>query len=164
MALRGDWEREGAGGGLLSPRHPTTFRRREAEGASGRSQRGWPVPLYLALTYFCTTVRLLACAGPLMLNPAFVSHECRQRTRVCHAAAPAPLGSRERASRCCAHRWGGALPPNFCNGYGLRHPLYRTRPLRLTSAAHAPASTFCMRLHLGSRTDPPALPDSSPAP
>ena len=58
-----------------------------------------------------------------MPNPAFASHERRQRTRVCHADAPAPLGSRERASRCCAHRWGGALPPNFCNGYSLRHPL-----------------------------------------
>ena len=57
-------------------------------------------------------------------------------------AAPAPLGSRERASRCCAHRWGGPLLPNFCNGQGLRHPLYPTRPLRLTSATIAPASTF----------------------
>ena len=103
-------------------------------------------------------------AGSLLPNPAFASHECRQRTRVCHADAPAPLGSRERASRCCAHRWGGALPPNFCNGYGLRHPLYPTRPLRLTSATSAPASMLCMHLCPGSRTDLPALPDSSPAP
>ena len=36
---------------------------------------------------------------------------------------------------------------NFCNG-----------------AASAPASMFCMRLCPGSRTDLPALPDSSPAP
>ena len=99
-----------------------------------------------------------------MLNPAFASHERRQRTRVCHADAPAPLGSRERASRGCPHRRCGPLPPNFCNGYGLRHPLCPTRPLRLTSAAIAPASTFCMRLCPGSRTDLPALPDSSPAP
>ena len=99
-----------------------------------------------------------------MLNPAFVSHEFDQRTRVCHADAPAPLGSRERASHGCPHRRCGRLPPNFCNGDGLRHPLCPTRPLRLTSAACAPASTSCMRLRLGSRTDPPALPDSPPAP
>ena len=99
-----------------------------------------------------------------MLNPAFASHERRQRTCVCHADAPAPLGSRERASHGCPHRRCGRLPPNFCNGDGLRHPLCPTWPLRLTSAACAPASTSCMRLHLGSRTDLPALPDSSPAP
>jgi hypothetical protein len=93
-------------------------------------------------------------AGSLLPNPAFASHECRQRTRVCHAAAPAPLGSRERASRCCAHRWGGALPPNFCNGQGLRHPISPTRPLRLTSATSAPASMLCM--HLGARWVPHA--------
>ena len=58
----------------------------------------------------------------------------------------------------------GRLPPNFCNVDGLRHPLCPTRPLRLTSVAIAPASTFCMRLRLGSRTGRPALPDSPPAP
>ena len=99
-----------------------------------------------------------------MPNPAFASHERRQRTRVCHADAPAPLGSRERASRGCPHRRCGQVPPNFCSGYGLRHPLYRTRPLRLTSPTSAPASMFCMRLRLGSRIDRPALPDSPPAP
>ena len=99
-----------------------------------------------------------------MLNPAFASHERRPRTRVCHADAPAPLGSRERASHGCPHQRCGPLPPNFCNRQGLRHPLYPTRPLRLTSAAIAPASTFCMRLCPVSRTDLPALPDSSPAP
>ena len=99
-----------------------------------------------------------------MPNPAFASHERRQRTRVCHADAPAPLGSRERASHGCPHQRCGPLPPNFCNRQGLRHPLYPTRPLRLTSAAIAPASTLCMHLCPGSRTDLPALPDSSPAP
>ena len=91
-------------------------------------------------SYLCNG--FLACAGSLIPNPAFASHECRQRTRVCHADAPAPLGSRERASRCCPHQRCGPLPPNFCNRQGIRHPLYPTRPLRLTSAAIAPASTF----------------------
>ena len=79
-----------------------------------------------------------------MLGPAFASHERRQRTRVCHADAPAPLGSRERASRGCPHRRCGPVSPNFCNRQGLRHPLYPTRPLRLTSAAIAPGP-ICRR-------------------
>ena len=35
----------------------------------------------------------------------------------------------DRASReplDCPHRRCGRLPPNFCNGYGFRHPLYPT--------------------------------------
>ena len=88
-----------------------------------------------------------------MLNPAFASHERRQRTRVCHADAPAPLGSRERASHGCPHQRCGPLPPNFCNRQGLRHPLYPTRPLRLTSAANAPASVTRTRLHLSDRAN-----------
>ena len=57
-----------------------------------------------------------------------------------------------------------AFAPNFCNGQGLRHPIYSARPLRLTSPTSAPASMFCMRLRPGSRTDRPALPGSPPAP
>ena len=57
-----------------------------------------------------------------------------------------------------------AFAPNFCNGQGLRHPIYPTRPLRLTSPTSAPASMFCMRPRPGSRTDRPALPGSPPAP
>ena len=74
-------------------------------------QRGWA--LAGALTY---VTAFWPAPGPLYPTRPFVSHESDQRTRVCHADAPAPLGSRERASRCCAHRWGGALAPNFCNG------------------------------------------------
>ena len=86
----------------------------------------------------------------------------RRMTKCVHFSLP--LGSRERASHGCPHWRCSALPPNFCNRQRLRHPLCPTRPLRLTSAACAPASTSCMRLRLGSRTDPPALPDSPPAP
>ena len=49
-----------------------------------------------------------------------------------------------------------AFAPNFCNGQGLRHPIYSARPLRLTSPTSAPASMFCMRLRPGSRIDRPA--------
>ena len=61
---------------------------------------------------------------------------------------------RPLAHAACMNR----LPPNLCNGQGLRHPLYPTWPLRLKNATSAPATTFCMRLHLGSRTDLRALP------
>ena len=57
-----------------------------------------------------------------------------------------------------------AFAANFCNGQGLRHPIYSARPLRLTSPTSAPASMFCMRPRPGSRTDRPALPGSPPAP
>ena len=94
-----------------------------------------------------------------MLNPAFASHESNQRTRVsCHADAPVPLGSRERASRGCPHRRCGRLPPNFCNGYGFRHPYTQpdlcasrvtpTRPRRRSACActsgHAPVRRRCL--------------------
>ena len=100
-----------------------------------------------------------------MLNPAFVSHESDQRTRVCHADAPAPLGSRERASRCCAHRWAGRCRPTFVTARASDIPY--TQPGLCVSRAppcSAPASTLCTHPCPGSRSDLPASPDSSPAP
>ena len=91
-----------------------------------------------------------------MLNPAFVSHERRQRTRVCHADAPAPLGSRERASRCCAHRWAGRCRPTFVTARASDIPYTQpglcasrvppTRPRRRSACACAPGhAPICRR-------------------
>jgi hypothetical protein len=94
----------------------------------------------------------------LCVSRAPPTHPRLSRGRACASRIARTCIARLPASRC------GRLSPNFCNGDGLRHPLCPTRPLRLTSAAIAPASTLCMHLCPGSRTDLPALPDSSPAP
>ena len=126
--------------------------------AAALRQRGWSV--VLLCNGFWPAPGRLCSAWPLHLTSAAST----PASVTPHADAPAPLGSRERASRGCPHRRCGRLPPNSCNGYGLRHPLCPTRPLRHTSATSAPASMFCMRLRLGSRTDLPALLDSPPTP
>ena len=106
---------------------------------------------------------LLACAGPLMLNPAFESHESDKRTRVCHADAPAPLGSRERASRGCPHRRcrlppAGRCRPTFVTATASDTPYTQpglcasrvppTRPRRRSACActsgHAPIRRRCL--------------------
>ena len=88
--------------------------------------------------------------------------------------APPPPMPRGRACTARIAPTCAVLPPSarevgrspyFCNGFWpAPGPLYPTRPLRLTSATTAAASTLCMHLCPGSRTDLPALPDSSPAP
>ena len=99
-----------------------------------------------------------ASAPTLRLTSPIITPASSMRTRLhrsdhanVHRAA-APIGR------------AGAEPPYLCNGFGLRRRLCSTRPLRLTSPTSAPASTFCMRPRLGSRTDLPALPGSPPAP
>ena len=100
-----------------------------------------------------------------MFNLAFVSHEFDQRTRVCHADAPAPLGSRERASRGCPHRGAAVCRPTFVTAMASDTPYAQpglcasrvppSRPRRRSACACAPGHA---------PTDLPALPDSPPAP
>ena len=135
-----------------------------------------PAPLGSRQHALCCRPPSERLAGPLSFVTAFDLRRapyarpglCVSRVRPTHPRLSRGRACASRIARTCIARLrpSAAQPDaaNFCNGYGLRHPLYPNRPLRLTSAAIAPASTFCMRLHLGSRTGPPALPDFPPVP
>jgi len=113
-----------------------------------------PAPLGSRQHALCCRPPSERLAGPLTFVTAFGLRRppyaqpglCASRARPTH---PRPSRGRACASRiartCIARLRPSAGQPdaaNFCNGYGLRHPLYPTRPLRLTSVAIAPASTF----------------------
>ena len=93
--------------------------------------------------------------------PATVPHRPAPRAL---ADAPARNRLRQRAGMLLLVWKGRQLCSNFCNGQGIRHPIYPTRPMRLSAVTSNPASTPLIRLHLGSRIVALALPDCTPAP
>ena len=124
---------QGRGAAALCP-GPAPLRSRQ------RAPRCRPPPERLAAPL--TFVTAFGLRRPPHAQPGL----CASRVPPTHPRLSRGRACASRIARTCIARLrpSAAQPDaaNFCNGYGLRHPLYPTRPLRLTSAAIAPASTF----------------------
>jgi hypothetical protein len=117
--------------------------------------RWWP-PVRLRMSRRLPDKCRGAGSGLVRSTPRAAASELLPCLLLCHADAPAPLGSRQRAP-CCRpppERLGVGRSPYFCNGFWpAPGSLCSTRPLRLTSAANAPASVTRTRLLLSDRAN-----------
>ena len=117
--------------------------------AAALRQRGWSV--VLLCNGFWPAPGRLCSAWPLHLTSAAST----PASVTPHADAPAPLGSRERASRGCAHRRGSRMPPTFVTATASDTPYAQlglcatrvppARPRRCSACACAPGHALIGR-------------------
>ena len=95
-----------------------------------------------------------AGSGLVRSLPRAAASELLPRLLLCHADAPAPLGSRQRAPCCCPPPVGWGRVAQLCNGFGPPPPLMLNPAFwRLTSPTSAPAPVTRTRLHRSDRAN-----------